>query len=92
MRAAVTREPNVMEMADVPDAPDPGPGQARVRFTACTAIEIGSTNATMPGSSMSPTGNSCWTGSVSRSASAPSMWTPMRQKSGQVLERPIEHA
>src|SRR3954468_7756323 len=34
MRAAVTREPNVMEMADVPDAPDPGPGQARVRIEA----------------------------------------------------------
>jgi len=31
MRAAVTREPNVMEMAEVPDAREPGPGEARVR-------------------------------------------------------------
>jgi threonine dehydrogenase-like Zn-dependent dehydrogenase len=34
MRAAVTREPNVMELADVPDAPDPGPDEARVRIEA----------------------------------------------------------
>jgi L-gulonate 5-dehydrogenase len=31
MRAAVTREPNVMEMAEVPDAPEPGPGEALLR-------------------------------------------------------------
>jgi threonine dehydrogenase-like Zn-dependent dehydrogenase len=31
MRAAVTREPNVMEVEDVPDARDPGPGEARLR-------------------------------------------------------------
>jgi L-gulonate 5-dehydrogenase len=34
MRAAVTREPNVMEMDEVPDAPEPGPGEARVRIEA----------------------------------------------------------
>jgi threonine dehydrogenase-like Zn-dependent dehydrogenase len=31
MRAAVTRGPNVMEVEDVPDARDPGPGEARLR-------------------------------------------------------------
>jgi threonine dehydrogenase-like Zn-dependent dehydrogenase len=31
VRAAVTREPNVMELADVPDAPEPGPGEALLR-------------------------------------------------------------
>jgi L-gulonate 5-dehydrogenase len=34
MRAAVTREPNVMEMADVPDAREPGPGEALLRIEA----------------------------------------------------------
>ena len=34
MLAAVTREPNVMEMAEVPDARDPGPGEALLRTEA----------------------------------------------------------
>jgi L-gulonate 5-dehydrogenase len=34
MRAAVTREPNVMEMAEVPDAREPGPGEALLRIEA----------------------------------------------------------
>jgi L-gulonate 5-dehydrogenase len=34
MRAAVTKEPNVMEMADVPDAREPGPGEALLRTEA----------------------------------------------------------